>query len=354
MINNYASNSYSGKYLSFYFFLVLFFTVTITQSQNYRNELSYIEDFGKNELFVKEALAEYSKSVMQANSANRNAITLKQLYVKLENINSILSKHDKGYKGDLRLRDALINMNKTTIRLFKNNTLVLNDYDKMKLLPLSDIESIFNQKETDLKDYYFEVLQYEKTKSNFGMNYDVSIRFLDGENLFEYNAYQNLYFYMLNVLDDKLMYLITENKYAEASDCLKVLIKTGQEIVIKNKNTKFDYNNLSLVKANRDLVEFFSNQEKSLFPHFEIFMKANDEFQEFKKLATNNPFIVSDEEYNENVRYYNDTKNNFYKIFQFVQLKKNDMLNNWYAKNSNLLMKSTKFENNYARYAEAD
>lgn len=40
-------------------FILLLLGVNFAFSQTYRNERSYIEDFGKNELYVKEALAEY-------------------------------------------------------------------------------------------------------------------------------------------------------------------------------------------------------------------------------------------------------------------------------------------------------
>jgi hypothetical protein len=103
-------------------FLGFLFSYQTGTSQNYRNAKAYITDFGRNELFVKESLMEYSTSIIDASPDDRVQTTLERIYKKLEDVNENLTKNDRGVYGDTDLRDAFIKLNNKTITLLKNKS----------------------------------------------------------------------------------------------------------------------------------------------------------------------------------------------------------------------------------------
>jgi len=184
------------------FCIILFFNSNNTKAQNYRNPKAYIYDFVKNETFVKESLTEYSYSIVNISTDGRIQNTLDRIYLKLENINTILLKNDKGVNGDLELRDAFIKLNVKTISLLKNKSLVLNDYSYQSSLDYVDILKNFAFKENEITDYYRGLISYENNKKLFALKYKINlINNPSKKNMFEYNAYQNIIYYEMNVLD---------------------------------------------------------------------------------------------------------------------------------------------------------
>lgn len=318
-------------------------------SQNYRNEKSYIEDFGKNELYVKESLAEYTKSVVNSNSVDRTDRTLTTIYNKLENINTVLLKTDKGLKGDLTLRDAFINLNAKTLELFKNKTLMLNDYKAMSEKSLDEIDAILKKKENDILGYYHEVSNFEKTKREFGMKYGVKIRSFLKKNILEYNAMENFVFYKISVIDEKYIKLINENNAEEATLCLNYLKLECDNALKAIEEYNDDIADTSLNTTNKNFIEFMKNNNSILHMYFIQYDKLNQDIQK----AKNNPSI-SDEEYNEKVRNYNAVKNIYFTQYKAVQFKKQQMVNKFYVTNSTFLKNNVQFENNYARYTDVD
>lgn len=330
-------------------FVLLLLGANIAFSQNYRNERSYIEDFGKNELYVKEALAEYTKSVVLSTSVDRTGRTVNTIYNKLENINLVLEKNDKGFKGDLSLRNAFMSLNSKTLELFKNKTLILNDYKAMSEKSLEEIDAILKIKENEIISYYQEVANFEKAKREFGLKYGIKIRSFLKKNILEYNAMENFVFYKISVIDEKYIKLINENNADEATLCLNYL-KLECDHSLKNiEEYNDDVADSSLNTTNKSFIEFMKNNNSTLHMYFVQYDKL---YQDIQK-AKNNPNI-SDEEYNEKVRNYNAVKNIYFAEYKAVQFKKQQMVNKFYVTNSNFLKNNVQFENNYARYTDVD
>lgn len=84
-------------------------------AQNYRNPKAYITDFSKSELFLKETLIEYSKSIIEASPEERIQIAMERIHIKIEDINENLLKNDIGIYGDTSLRNEFIKLNSKTI-----------------------------------------------------------------------------------------------------------------------------------------------------------------------------------------------------------------------------------------------
>lgn len=348
MKNLLKTNSIGGK-SNCLAILLIFLCANGLFAQNYRNEKSYIEDFGKNELYVKEALSEYTKSIVNSLSKERTERTLVTIFNKLENINSILLKNDKGIKGDLALRDSFINLNNKTIELFKNKTLMLNDYKEMSQKSLEEINAIFSVKEAQLKNYYATVSGYENAKRDFGLKYDIKIRSFLKKNILEYNAMENFVFYKIGVIDEKYTQSVFENKPEEALASFNYLTTLCDTSLIDIENYKQDISDISLNEFNKKYIVSMKGNNEVLNMYYTSYCKLYNDLEIAKKDST-----ITDDDYNEIVRNYNAVKNIYLAECVNVQRKKQLMVSKFYVSNSTFLKNNIQFENNYARYTDAD
>lgn len=330
------------------------FSFQITTGQNYRNAKAYITDFGRNELFVKESLMEYSTAIIDASPDDRIQTTLERIYKKLEDVNENLIKNDKGVYGDTDLRDAFIKLNNKTITLLKNKSLKLNDYQVQCNLDYSEIFKNFAYKESEIAKYYSEILKYESAKKDFGLKYKINIRNFNKRNVFEYNAYQNLIFYKLNILDDKLVQLFKYKKVEDVLECVNFISNVTLESLTKTDLFKDDFTDTSLNDANIELVNFFVKQNEKLVPLYQNYILAHEDFQKIKAKFFEAGDTIKVEDYNNEVRRYNKIKNEFFDALQENQIMKSELLKRWYVTNSLFLKNNIEFENLYEKFSNLD
>ncbi len=355
MKKNHLIKSYKRKFIfSRLFIVVLLFNFQNSICQNYRNAKAYISDFGKNELFVKESLMEYSTAIIDASPDARVQNTLERIYTKLEEINVNLLKNDIGIAGDTSLRDSFIKLNNKTITLLKNKSLKLNDYKAQSGLGYSDIYKNFAYKESEISKYYSEILNYESSKKEFGLKYKILIRNYNKKNVFEYNAYQNLIFYKLNVLDEKLTQLFKYRNTQDVIECTNFMISLAEESLIKTDIYKNDFTDTSLNDINIEFVNFMLKQNETLLPLYQQYISVYEDFQKFKNkfLEDNNSIKVED--YNNEVKRYNDIKNIFFNTLHENQIAKIELLKRWYITNSNFLKNNIQFEDLYEKFSNID
>ena len=334
--------------------LVLLFVILNGNAQNYRNAKAYINDFGKNELFVKESLMEYSTTIIDASPDTRVQSTLERIYKKLEEININLLKNDIGINGDADLRDAFIKLNTKTITLLKNKSLKLNDYRVQSGLEYSEIYKNFAYKEYEISKYYSEILNYESAKKEFGLKYKIKIRNYNKKNVFEYNAYENLIFYKLNVLDEKLTQLFKYQNSKDVVECTNFMTNLAEESLIKTDLYKNDFVDTSLNDINMEFINFMIKQNEKLLPLYQQYITVSEDFQKFKSkfLEENNAIKVED--YNKEVQRYNDTKNKFFNTLTENQIAKAELLKRWYVTNSNFLKNNIEFEDLYEKFTNSN
>lgn len=332
--------------------LLLFFQNCF--SQNYRNPKAYIQDFGKNELFVKEALMEYSASIVNANPDERIAINLERLYLKLTDINVNLYKNDKGINGDLELRNSFIKLNEETIKLLKNKSLKLNDYQFQSALDYPDIIKNFANKELEIKKYYSEIINYENSKKEFGLKYNIIIRYYKQKNVFEYDGYQSLIFYKLNVLDEKFIELIKNKDFMKAKECMDYITQIGNESLIKTDRFEKDFTDTSLNETNIEFIHFIMKQKQELLPLYKNYIETAENFQILKGKMEGNNNTEALESYNIEVRKYNKAKNDFFDTLYSIQIKKQQIVMQWYITNSEFLKRNIEFEDLYEKFVKVD
>jgi hypothetical protein len=307
-------------------YLLIFLQFEIIYSQNYRNPKAYIEDFEKNEAFVKESLIEYSSSIIYGYKNTRTQSTLERIYFKLEAINSNLIKNDIGYLGDTSLKDAFLKMNSCTITLLKNKSLRLNDYDYLKTLDFPEILNYFTTRKQDIIDYYALIVDYTNCKRIFcKKNNVITDRYFNKKNLFEYDAHQSLIFFKLSVLDAKLSDLLLTTDYNNTSKCvfyLNQICYETQEETEKYKKVHIDH---SLNNVNIEYIDFLLQQNQILIPMYKDYMQISTELNNAKE---DKNILVED--FNEKVKSFNFLKNTFFDNLYNIQIKKKDIVDKWY------------------------
>lgn len=319
---------------------IFFLTIGKSQAQNYRSPKAYIDDFERNEHFLRESLIEYTAAVINISPDNRANSTLERIFKKLENVNTILLRNDKGVMGDVVLRDAFIRMNTRTIALLRNKVLILNDYAEQSALDYPQILKNFNYKEKELTAYYKGLIEYQNEKKEFAQKYNISIREeIKTKNAFESNAYQNLIFYKMNVLDDKLTAVLKGKDIEKAKEAFVYLQNIGKECLSKTESFKNDFKDNSLNNANVDYTNFLMKQQETLLTPYANYATAALALEKAK--ADKN---ISDANYNAVVRDFNNSKNLFFDLQYKVQLRKKEMLDRWYITNSKWIKNNTEFE----------
>jgi len=353
MRNSTTKNSSKSNLKMMVGFLLFLGIVPALYSQNYRNIEAYMDDFAKNELFVKKSLIDYSVSIVESQLHSRTKVTADRIIEKLENINTILKTTNKGFDGNTLLRDSFIRLNQKTIDCLKNGSLVLNDFDYQSTLSLTEIRKNISIKESNLIDYYKELKKYEQDKRDFASCFKMHFKNNKTKNILEYNAYQNILFYKMNVMDEKLTYVINTKDKKGFSDCLNLINLMHKEVMEKTSIYRSEYKDTSLNDANIAYANFIVGQREKLTDLFNAYVNEYDAMQALKnsKNAKTSQTISA---YNNTVRSYNNKKNLFYAVFNDIQKTKDKMYESWFAINSAFLKNNGKFDSIYVKYAYPD
>lgn len=344
------------KYL--FFTLLLFITSTISFSQEdnsigYRTLKAYVDDFAKNELYIKKSLIEYSNTIIENQLESRSVSTSKKIIEKLKNINSIIRQNDKGFEKNTLLRDSFIKMNEKTIECLSNGTLIMNDYVLLSQLSVSEINTTLSKREVALKSYFEELRQFEKSKKEFGRMNNIKIKSLTGENVLEYNAYQNVLFFKINVLDEKINASIISINDNDFKESINALDNAYLDVISKTTLYKSTFVDTSLNNENLTYSYFIHSQKKKIIPVFNDFSTAFISLQKLKK-TTNNLSQESTEAYNVAVKSYNLKKNALFDILDVLQKNKKIMYNKWLVVNRTFLKNNVKFTDIYEGYTVND
>jgi len=335
-----------------FFFLLVGLLPTLTHSQNYRTIDAYIDDFGKNELFVKKTFMDYTTTIVESQLYSRTKTTVTRIVEKLQKINTILKNTDKGYEGNTLLRDSFIKMNEKTIECLNNGTLVLTDYDSQSSLSVPEIGENLNKKEADLLAYFDALRQYENDKKQFAACYKMHFKGAKGKNILEYNAKQNILFYKLNVIDEKLTAVVNAKDKKGFADCMNMIALMNQETIVKTAELNGYFNDNSLNAANRDYANFVASQNAKLTNLFNDYVDEYNNVQTLKANVQNGGQAVT--AYNNAVESFNNKKNMFYAVFNDIQSQKETKYDNWFAVNSAFLKNNGKFIDIYDKYAFND
>ena len=318
-------------------------------SQEYRFINAYMDDFEKNEMYVKKSIMDYSVTIVEGQLDSRSKAAAHKIVEKLEIMNGILRTSDKGFEKNTLLRDSFIKMNEKTIDCLTNGSLILNDYDYQSTLSLTEINENMNRKERELIGYYQELKNYEKSKKTFGAVYNVNFRNNLGKNILEYNAYQNFIFYKINVIDQKLMSLINAKDKKGFLECFNTIASLHKEAITKTNQSRCDFKDNSMNDANVKYSNFINDQKEKLTLLFNAFA---DDYKALQLLKNSNKPDTTESvaAYNVVVRAYNTKKNLFYASFDTIQISKKALYNSWFVTNSTFLKNNGEFKDIHKSY----
>jgi hypothetical protein len=318
----------------------------------YRNINAYLEDFAKNELFVKKSLIDYSASIMEDHAMARASVSSTRIIDKLKKINVILRRFDKGFQNNITLRDGFIRMNEKTIECMTNGTLILNDYELQASKEIGAVKSNLTLRESNLISYFNELKAYEETKRQFGLLFNIAIKTFSGNNVFEYNAHQNILFYKINVIDQKIIASISCINKADFTESMALLDTIYQDAIAKTTELKDDYRDISLNQESIAYSNYIYSQKEVMVPMFNNFIKEYEELQVLKESKTPET-SASIAQYNSKVRSYNATKNKLFDYLKAAQVNKMKMCNKWFKVNHSFLVNNIKVENIHESYISA-
>lgn len=323
---------------------------TSIYSQDYRYINAYMDDFGKNEMFVKKSLMDYSVTIVESQLASRSNAAAGKIIEKLESMNTNLRSNNKGFENNTSLRDSFIKMNQKTIVSLLNGSLILNDYEYQSTLSLTEIGINLNQKEKDLASYFQELKDYEKSKKAFGNQYNMTLKSSNGKNVLEYNALQNVLFYKINVIDQKLTSVITAKDKKGFFDCLNSITVMHQAALAKTSQYNNNFKDNTLNAANIKYSNFINDQKGKFANLFNDYVDEYNALQTLKnsKAPQTNETVAN---YNQVVRSYNTKKNSFYAVFNTIQTAKKVLYDSWFVTNGTFLKNNGEFENIHTKYA---
>ncbi|HBK82102.1 MAG TPA: hypothetical protein DDZ41_00650 [Flavobacterium sp.] len=312
-------------------------------SQDYKNIEAYLNDFSKNEFHLNEKLSEYIIALKENHIESRVSTTVNTILLKLNNLNLILTKHDKGWNNDVELRNALINLNLLTIELIKNDTFNLTNYKEMSLLSTEEILRIFDEKEKKIHEYYITLKKYQDTKIKFYKKYKMNlIQTNRNEDILEYVTEQGLIFYQVGVIDAKFIVDIKSHDLINIEKTLTVLKQICQNVYIKNKLIKLKLKDTALQKMTDTYVQTIEKNNSILYTDFKTFFEKQEELKKRKELYKTSK--ISTEEYGAFVKNYNELKNRYLSAFDMIQKRKIDLVEDWYKSNSEFITNNIKLE----------
>ncbi len=354
MKNITTQNSSKSNFLAqVCFLLIIGLLPTVSNSQNYRNIDAYLEGFGKNEMYIKKALMDYTVTIVESQLDSRSKTTAARIIEKIENINSMLKTRDRGFEGNTTLRDSFIKLNETTVESLKNGSLILNDYDYQSSLSLAEISENLTRKENAMMNYYDQLQNYENDKKFFCAAFRLRTKGIVGKNILEYNAQQNIMFYKLNVMDEKLTKVIKAMDRKGFNECMTMIAAMHQDIMLKTAQYNNYFRDNSLNNANREYANFVKDQQTKLTNLFNDYVAKYEALQTLKNSKTADT-AESIAAYNETVKDYNAKKNTFYSVFTKIQDSKKTMYDNWYSVNANFLKYNGEFDNIHTKFAYND
>ncbi|HAT77400.1 MAG TPA: hypothetical protein DCS17_01210 [Flavobacterium sp.] len=341
------------KTILFSLLLLGFLTPSRINSQEYRSAKAYIEDFGKNDMYLKKAIMDYSITIVESFLDTRSEVTAKRIVEKLKIINSNIDHHDRGFKGNTVLRDGLLRMNEKTLQAIENKTMVLDDYDSQNELSLKGIIANFNQRESSIMQYFEEINRFERIKKEFGVQYDLTIKNYDENNVFEYCAKQNILFYKMNVLDHKLIHLIINKDKQGFLECLQAIENLKPHVLSKTAELKKDFSDESINDANIEYVNFLSDQNEKIMSYvldyFEQYKLVQKIKARSKEIQESNKTIA---EYNKVVKLFNYKKNILLMLLEENQKNKKKLYNKWYTTNAKFLRNNIVFEDIHEKFVK--
>jgi len=154
----------------------------------------------------------------------------------------------------------------------------------------------------------------------------------------------------LNILDDKLVTLFKLKNREKVNECIIHIHNIIKESKFKTSKFKGEFEDESLNDTTIELIHFFQNQNVYLKELYFKYIEEYLTFQEVKKKVIDDDDNKAIQEYNEKVKNFNKSKNDFFDSLYENQILKRELINRWYKTNSLFLKNNIVFEDIYENF----
>ncbi|MES2543630.1 MAG: hypothetical protein V4548_02005 [Bacteroidota bacterium] len=272
--------------------LLLFLTVSITQAQEFKTPVDYLNYIGKETNVISKSTWKYTSTVAHSKNARRVDATRKALVKSIQNATKKIEALKNGYKGDTEYRDQMLaylsisekQINQEYDKIINMQEVAEQSYDYMEAYIMA--RDLINQKIND------EVDKLNANQKTFGDKYGIQIledtselgkkMKISGE-VFENQTKLFLIFFKVNITESNFMKAIADKDVNAIQQNTNALEQYANEGLEKLKTFVPYKKDLSLVNATKKALEFYKKEALEYGPKVVAYIMFNQKFEENKK-----------------------------------------------------------------------
>lgn len=331
---------------------LLFFFATISNAQEFKTPLDYLNYMGKETEIISRTTWKYTTTVAHTKNARRIDATRKSLVKSIQNATKKIEALKDGYNGDLEYRNQML------AYLSISEKQINEEYDK--IIDMQEVaEQSYDYMEAYImtRDLVNEKINAEVEKLNanqkiFANKYNIQIgedtselgkKIKISNTVFENHTQLYLIFFKVNFTESVLLKAIENNDLSAIQQNSNALEQYANEGLEKLKTFKPYKNDMALVLATKKTLEFCKKETVELSPSVVSFMMLNQKFQESKKTMDNKTASNRSKEeidnFNKLVNEVNKEVGNFNKTINKFNTERTNTINNWNVTGDNFIAK---------------
>ena len=329
----------------------LFFCLTtFSSAQEFKSPIDYLNYIGKETEIISRTTWKYTTTVAHTKNARRIDATRKSLVKSIQNATKKIEALKDGYKGDVEYKNQLL------AYLSISEKQINQEYDKIiDMQEVADQSYDYMEAYIMARDLVNEKINEEVEKLNanqkiFANKYNIQIGEDNSElgkkmkisnEVFENHTQLYLIFFKVNFTESVLMKAIESNDLGAIQQNSNALEQYANEGLEKLKTFKPYKNDMSLVLANKKVLEFSKKEALELGSSVISFMMLNQKFQESKKTMDNKSASSRSKEeidnFNKLVNEVNKEVGNYNKNINKFNSERVNAINNWNVTGDNFI-----------------
>lgn len=277
-------------------FFLLFVFATISNAQEFKTPVDYLNYIGKETELVSRSTWKYTTTVAHTKNARRIDATRKALVKTIQNASKKIEALKEGYNGDVEFRNQML------AYLSISEKQINQEYDKIiDMQEVADQSYDYMEAYIMARDLVNEKINAEVDKLNanqkiFANKYNIQIgedtselgkKMKISNEVFENHTQLYLIFFKVNFTESVLLKAVQDNDMGAIQQNSNALQQYANEGLEKLKTFKPYKNDMALVLATKKALEFGKKEAVELSPSVVSFMMLNQKFQESKKTMDN-------------------------------------------------------------------
>lgn len=330
--------------------ILFFFLTTISQAQDFKTPVDYLNYIGKETDIISRTTWKYTTTVAHTKNARRIDATRKSLVKSIQNAAKKIDLLKDGYKGDVEYKNQLLayfsilekQINSEYDKIIDMQEVAEQSYDYMEAYIMTrDLVNAKINEEVDKLNANQKIfankynIQIGEDTSELGKKMKIS------NEVFENHTQLYLIFFKVNFTESVLLKAIESNDVSaiqQNSNALESYSKEGME---KLKTFKPYKNDMSLVLATNKVLEFTKKEALELSPTVTSFIMLNQKFQESKKTMDNKSASNRSKEeidnFNKLVNEVNAAVGNYNRTINKFNTDRTNTINNWNVSGDNFI-----------------